>query len=145
MWRRDTAIAVGAAVALLAALVIASGLLAAERKSINWSTDLGKAAEQAAKSKKPLMIDVYTDWCGWCKKLDKDTYSDARVVKLSRKFVCVKVDGDKNTEFVKKYAIQGYPTIVFLNSKSKEIHRVVGYQGPGDFLKSMNEALKKAK
>jgi len=145
MHRRHFAAAASAAAVLVALILGAVVPSAAGKKSIDWSTDLQKAAKQAAKAKKPLMVDVYTDWCHWCKELDKKTYTDARVIDLSRKFVCVKVDGDKNRDFVKKYSIEGYPTIVFLSSKSKEIHRVVGYQGPDDFLKSMKEALKKAK
>ena len=38
----------------------------------------------------------YTDWCGWCKKLDEDTYTDKSVLKLSTSFVCIKVDADNN-------------------------------------------------
>jgi thioredoxin-related protein len=41
------------------------------------------------------MVDVYTDWCGWCKKLDKETYTDAAVVKvLSESYVSAKIKGD---------------------------------------------------
>lgn len=113
-------------------------------KSIKWRTDYKKAVEDAKKYAKPVMIDFYTDWCGWCKKLDKDTYTDSRVVQLSRKFVNIKVDGDKSPDIVKPYKIEGYPTIVFLNAKGKESRRIVGYKDADEFLKIMKQVVEKA-
>lgn len=113
-------------------------------KSIKWRTDYTKAVEDAKKYAKPVMIDFYTDWCGWCKKLDKDTYTDSRVVQLSRKFVNIKVDGDKSPDIVKQYKIEGYPTIVFLNAKGKESRRIVGYKDADEFLKVMKQVVEKA-
>jgi thioredoxin-related protein len=53
------------------------------------------AIVQAKASGKHIMVDVYTDWCGWCKKLDKETYTDAAVMKvLSESYVSAKVKGD---------------------------------------------------
>jgi thioredoxin-related protein len=49
----------------------------------------------AKASGKHIMVDVYTDWCGWCKKLDKETYTDAAVLKvLSESYVSAKIKGD---------------------------------------------------
>lgn len=139
-------------IAILAVMVIsvlATGvLIAAEKKQIKavaWQTDFTKASKAASKSNKPMMVDFYTTWCGWCKKLDSDTYTNSQVVELSQKFVTVKVDGDKYPDLVKKYKVNGYPTIVFLNSKGNEVSRVVGFQNANDFAKSMQSALNKAK
>ncbi len=66
------------------------------------------------------MIDVYTDWCGWCKKLDEDTYSAKSVIKLSEQFVPVKVNAETEGEqmaFAQAYGITGFPTILFLDPK----------------------------
>ncbi|MHB9037706.1 MAG: thioredoxin family protein [Armatimonadota bacterium] len=137
---------------LLATLfvLVTAGLAAqvsvgAQKKSIDWKTDFGKAVKAAQKAKKPLLVDFYTEWCGWCKKLDQDTYTNEDVIRLSKKFVCVKVDGDKHRDLVEKYKIDGYPAILFLDSKSKEVKRVVGYEGPKQFLQDMQDALKTAK
>ncbi len=131
------------AVVVIAAFVVSAAFAAT--RSIKWSYDFEKAAKVAKQTNKPMMVDFYTDWCGWCKKLDKDVYSDARVIELAGKFVCVKVDGDKYSKLVEKYKVDGYPTIVFYNSKTKEVSRVVGYKNADAFVAAMNEALKKAK
>jgi len=94
---------------------------------IEWIYSLDKGLEIAKTENKPIMIDFYTDWCGWCKKLDSDTYSDLGIQELAKSFVCVKLDGDKNRELTSKYGVRGFPTITFLNSEGKEINKNVGY------------------
>lgn len=119
-------------------------LLPPDAYAISWRYNLSDALKAAKKEQKPIMVDFYTDWCGWCKKLDKDTYGDSRVQKLAGQFICVKVDGDRNADLVGKYNIRGYPTILFLDSNGNIAQRIPGYVGPADFLKTMNAVLGKA-
>jgi thiol:disulfide interchange protein len=109
---------------------------------IKWGNSLSEALNTAKSQNKPVMVDFYTDWCGWCKKLDSDTYSDSKVQALADKFVCVKVDGDKDRASVLKYDISGYPTIVFLDNTGKEIDRNVGYAGPEEMAQKMQKLVK---
>jgi len=111
--------------------------------SITWGSDLNSALREAALGKTIVMADFYTDWCGWCKKLDKDTYSDARVQAVAKNFVAVKIDGDKATDLVRKYNINGYPTIMFLRPDGREEKRVVGYVDAGRLIATMNDIIKK--
>lgn len=114
-----------------------------EVKKVVWLTDFDKAAKEAAKTKKPIMIDFYADWCGWCVKLDKEVYTNGKVIEASKKFVNVKIDTDKSESIARKYGIRGLPTILFLSSDSKEVSRVVGYRPADEFLKEMNSVLAK--
>jgi len=91
----------------------------------------------------PVMMDFSTDWCSWCKEMDKDTWSDGRVINRSERFSCIKVDGDDRGDLVSKYKIDGYPTTVFLDPDGTEKHRVVGYLGPDDFIRDQDFALGK--
>jgi len=106
---------------------------------IQWETDFNTALKKAAAQKKPVMVDMYTDWCSWCKVLDKKTYSDSGVIEQAKDFISVKVDGDKNTNLVTKYNILGYPTILFLDHTGKETYRIVGFRPPEDFLPIMKD------
>ena len=102
-----------------------------------------EAKQAAASEHKVVMIDFFTTWCGWCKVLDRNTYTDPAVSKLTdEKFVCVKIDAEKGEgiELAKKYQISGYPTIVFFDEGGKEIDRVVGYEDPGRFVRSLEVA-----
>lgn len=116
---------------------------AASSSSINWKKTYPSAAAEAKASNKLIMIDFYTGWCGWCKKLDADTYPSAEVVKASDKFVSIKLDAEKDSDGVrlaKKFGITGYPTILFLDSKENLQYKVVGYLGPKEFSAEMNKA-----
>ena len=116
---------------------------AAAENSITWVFTLGEGMTLAQSSKKPLMVDFYASWCGWCKKLDKDVYTNPEVVALSKEFVCVKVDTDKYGADASKYGVQGLPTIAFLNADGTVIDKIVGYSPAPDFATSMKKALKK--
>lgn len=128
------------AISLLLAVISVYSAFAGE---IVWENSLRRGEVVAKEENKPVMADFYTDWCGWCTKLDQDTYSNPKVQELATNFVCVKVDGDKYPADVKKYSISGYPTIVFLDSTGKEIDRNVGYAGPEEFTNLMQKVLKK--
>ena len=108
-----------------------------------------------AKNDRPIFIDAYTDWCGWCKKLDKDTFSDPVIAGyLNDNFYPVKFDAESKEpvtfmgrEFINDGTagkahqlavalMQGrmsYPTVIFLNEKGELLAPVPGYRGPADF------------
>lgn len=101
------------------------------------------AKKQAVKEKKKVMIDFYTDWCGWCKVLDRKTYSDEEVGKTAdANFISIKIDAEKGEgiALAKQYKISGYPTILFFSADGQELDRVVGYQDAGHFQRSMTLA-----
>ncbi|MDD5679832.1 MAG: thioredoxin domain-containing protein [Candidatus Omnitrophica bacterium] len=116
-----------------------------EAHAISWERDLDAALKKAKTSQRPVMIDFYTDWCGWCKKLDSDTYSAGNVSDLAKNFICVKIDADKNKSTASKYKVEGYPTIIFLNYEGEIDDRVVGYRDANGFADAMSSVLKKTK
>jgi thioredoxin-related protein len=111
-------------------------------EGINWSKDLNSALAEAKRSDKILMVDVYTEWCGWCKRLDQDTYTDPAVIARSAKFVSLKIDAEKEPDgvaFAKKYRVSAYPTILFLEPDGSVINRIGGYLNGADFFKTMQK------
>jgi thioredoxin-related protein len=125
--------------------IIAVGIVAASARSEvhfqNLSFDAAK--KLAAKEHKKVMIDFYTTWCGWCKVLDRDTYSDATVGKTAdEKFISLKIDAEKGEGrgLAQQYKITGYPTIIFFTADGKVIDKVVGFEDAGKFLRSMKNA-----
>lgn len=129
-------------------LLLATAILftfSMEAHALSWEYNLGAALQKAKTAQKPVMVDFYTDWCGWCKKLDSDTYSNPNVGKLAKDFICVKVDADKYKDDAAKYQVEGYPTILFLNYEGGIDERVVGYRGADDLTSIMSSVLKKTK
>ena len=141
-------------------LVAFIGLMtySAAAQEVNWLS-WNEAATLAATEKNPkkIFIDVYTDWCGWCKKMDKDTFQNAEVAEyMSKNFYMVKLDGEgkepidfkgKTYKYVPsgkrgyhEFAaalLQGrlsYPTVVFMDEQLKMLSPVPGYQKPDPFM-----------
>jgi len=104
-----------------------------------WEESLDMALATAKKESKPVFIEFYVTWQQWCRILDEKTLTDTDVVKLSYKFACVRVDGKESPQLVKKYKVTGYPTIVFLNSRGEQVHRLVGFIPPRPFEREMKD------
>jgi thiol:disulfide interchange protein len=115
---------------------------------VEWGHDYDAALETAKKDKKLVMVDLYTDWCGWCKKLDKDTYSDKDVeAKLTKDFVAVKVNPEKsqrNAKLSSDLGTTGFPHIVFIDANGKKVAEIDGYLPAAQFLEQLNRISEKA-
>lgn len=116
---------------------------------IQFTSDYNAAIATAGREDKIVMLDVYTDWCTWCHKLDKEVYANDKVAaEVNKDFVALKVnpeESDANREFVDKYRIQGFPTILFLNGKGEEIHRLSGFKPVDGFMEELEVAREKAR
>jgi len=139
--------------AACAALTLsASAALAAD----GWGDNLDKAQAQARAEKKLLLLDFTgSDWCPWCIKLDNEVFSQAGFKDYAAKnLVLLEVDFPQtkpqsgalkaqNTRLQSKYKIQGYPTVIVLNSQGDKVGEL-GYQpgGPQAFIAEL-EKLKK--
>ncbi|MEI6278017.1 MAG: thioredoxin family protein [Verrucomicrobiae bacterium] len=138
---------------LSAILLAASTVFAAE----GWQTDYKAALEQAAKENKPALLDFTgSDWCGWCIKLDNETFSQADFKKFAAaNLILVELDfpnnkpqseevKKQNKELQAKYGVEGFPTLVLLDSKGKEIAKNTGYLagGPEAFIAWVKKAAK---
>lgn len=129
--------------------------LASTAQDVKWLT-FEEAIALNEKEPKKIFIDVYTDWCGWCKRMDKNTFQHPAVAALlNEHYYAVKLDAEgsdtihfANRDFVfvpqgrKGYhqlaaaLLQGkmsYPTVVFLNENMEIIQPLPGYQSPEDF------------
>lgn len=123
-------------------LLLVGSVLAGE---INWVKDYDTAAQQAAKSGKIIMADFFTDWCIWCKRLDKTTYTDEKVVGLADKLVSVKINAEREgRSLAQSHGVTGFPTILFLNAKGAVVGRIDGFLPPDAFAEQVSAILAKA-
>ena len=125
-------------------MIVALGLAAAvaygggghAATGIRWERRFEDALKKARASHKPVIVDFWAQWCGWCHRLDKTTYVDPAVVKLAEGFVAVKVntEGDpRETAVAIRYDVSNLPTIMVISPEGRPIARVNGFVGPGQF------------
>jgi thiol:disulfide interchange protein len=118
------------------------------RAAVEWERNYKAALQKARNENKLVMVDMYAAWCGPCRLLDKNTFSNKDVeAKLSNGFIAVKIDLDKSPEapeLARKFAVNAIPHIVFLDADGKRLSDIVGYVPPDDFLKELDGATKKA-
>ncbi|TNE61972.1 MAG: DUF255 domain-containing protein [Bacteroidetes bacterium] len=134
-----------------------------ETPALKWYTWEEAAALQKTNPKK-IFVDVYTDWCGWCKRMDRSTFADEKVASyLAEHFYPVKLNAEQkadiqfNGETFKyvsggngrgihtlAYALldgkMGYPSMVYLNEKYERIMISPGYKEVPDMLKELRFA-----
>jgi thioredoxin 1 len=92
--------------------------------------DWDKALTQAKAQKKLVFIDIYATWCGPCKMLKKNTFTDAKVGEFFNKnFVNVSIDGEKGVgpSLAQKYGITAYPSLIVTDGDGKPVLYTMGY------------------
>jgi thioredoxin-related protein len=128
-----------------------------EPKWYSWNEGYAKSLKDKDKI---IVVDVFTDWCGWCKRMDKDTYAKKEIQDImNKKFIPIKfnpeepgtyeVDNMKLTgpqllSMLTNNQRSGYPTIIFLYPKVREIDLQPGYQNAEQFKLSLDKALVRA-
>ncbi len=102
-----------------------------------------EAVTQAQGAGKPLLVDVYADWCVACVELDEKTYSVPTVAGRVSDFVRLKLDFTKETPWVKemkqKYKITGMPTVIVYDPQGEEVGRFTGFKAPEQFLAFLDQ------
>lgn len=135
-------------------IIALTGFKAPEEK-VNWVT-LDEAQQMVKENPRAIFIDFTAEWCGWCKVMDKNTFSDAEVATfMNEQFYAVKLDydsskkldffGEKLTarELGTKYKVPGLPTILLLSHDSKKSKTLAGYKKPEPFLKGLKSFIDK--
>lgn len=129
---------------------------------IDWMTwDEAVAAHQ--QDPKMVFIDIYTDWCGWCKVMDQRTFTDPKIIEyINRHYYPVKFNAEKEPtinfqgrEFkvvdagrrgihLLAYALlegqMSYPAYVFLNENFERVHTARGFQPAEQFINELDKA-----
>jgi len=152
--KKNTLLLTLAAFVLAAGVVLFSGntyakapkKVAVEKGIVFIEQDWDKALKAAKTQNKLVFIDIYATWCGPCKLLKKNTFTDQKVGEFFNKnFVNVSIDGEKGVgpSLAQKFGITAYPSLIVTNAEGKPVLYTVGYIDAETLLKFADAALKK--
>ncbi len=113
---------------------------------LQWAKNYDEALKRAGEEKKPLLIDVTTDWCGWSKKMDRESFADTAVQKVLRSsFVLLRLNpeaSEQNRKVAERYgAADSYPTLIVANYKGEEIGTHSGFASAKDLSEFLHRYL----
>lgn len=134
----------------LGLLTLTASFLVADEKnkkeSIAW-LEFENAVTTAKKERRLLVVDFYTDWCGWCKVMDRDTYANAKVIKYAKaRLVMAKVNAESSAltryqdqsltyqQLAQSFGVRGYPATVFISPEGEFLTLLSGFIAPDQFL-----------
>ena len=137
--------------------IAACAALAKTSTPEGWTDDYDEALRWAKAQKKLVLVDFSgSDWCGWCKKLDKEVFDTEEFRKgATNEYVLLMVDTPQdqellsekakkqNPKLVEKYKVRGFPTVLVLDAKGEVVFQG-GYEkgGPKKYLKMLKRSVK---
>ena len=143
---------------IITALLMCCAMTQLRAADLTWLTNVPQAQQQAKDQNKLVLMDFTgSDWCGWCKKLDADTFSKQEFADYAQKnLVLVQLDYPQHKEqsddlkkanaaLAQKYSIEGYPTLIAMKPDGKVVWTQVGYLegGPKALIAALDEAKNK--
>ncbi len=126
-------------IVLIVFVVLLSSATNAQESNINFENQpkWKKVLKMSKKQNKPIFVDAYTTWCGPCKTLAKEVFTQKKVADFfNENFINVKMDMEKGEgiELKNSWDIKAFPTLLYFNPQGEIIHRVVGAYGADEFL-----------
>jgi thiol-disulfide isomerase/thioredoxin len=117
-----------AAITLAAATTLATAAQAATGPT--WSRDVDGSLAAARRAGKLVLVDAYADWCGWCKKLEREVFPTPEFVSFARDYVLLRIDvedGGRGTEMADTYGAESLPMLLLLEPSGALAGAVSGY------------------
>ena len=121
---------------------IAAGTCMADR--VNWSSDIEQSLRSANESGKLVLLKFTADWCGYCKKMERETFTRPKLAAVvNEQFVPVLVDADKHQALVRHLKIEGLPALLIVSPEMVILDRISGYQTEAKLLPRLNTVIAK--
>ena len=130
-------------------LFLFAGLAVAKQEDTFRWYNARDGMQKAAGGEKLIMIGVYTTWCGWCERQDRQVFSRQEIRKyLASKFIPIKLNAEDTgsrltfighdlsyAELAQIYNVSAFPTVLFLEPDGTLLYKLPGFQPPDRFMK----------
>ncbi len=107
---------------------------------IAWQDNPERGFEMARQTGKPMMIVFYTDWCPSCKVLESNALKSQAVMAEAQKFVSLRINAEKRTDYAGQFGVSSYPTVIFFDPAGSVLSRFSGAYTPNEVVGEMNAA-----
>jgi thiol-disulfide isomerase/thioredoxin len=117
------------------------------QKIVFQNLNYANAIAKAKKENKLVFLDVYTTWCGPCKMLEKNVFSEPKVGNyFNKNFICIHIDGDteEGQKIAEKLNLEGYPTLYFIDGNDQVMNKSIGYIQVDELMETAKYALEPA-
>ena len=109
-----------------------------------WLTSLPEALAEAKKRDTYILVDLYAEWCGWCKQLEKKVFASPEFIAKARSFVLLRVDTEDGGDGAKLQALheaESLPTTLILDAKGVRAGEIGGYAPTQEFIGYIDQQL----
>lgn len=128
--------------AFLGLSVLLIGSASAFGQAPAWRYDYNSARREAVAKKRPILLDIGTENCFWCKRLDATTFRDPSIANLiNENFIPLKIDAERDAVLTQKLQVQSYPTLVLAAPDGKILAVVEGYVEPSKLMPQLQQAV----
>lgn len=130
----------GNAFQLLALLsVLIFGSQSAEAAQVRWRKNFDKAAQEASRTSKPMLVEFTADWCTYCHKMRRSFENEQLAQHVESCFVPVTVDADRDEKLVESVGVESLPTTLIISPDMKVLKRITGYKSAQQLTAALSE------
>lgn len=109
-----------------------------------WLTSLDEAIQQAQAKDQLILVDLYADWCGWCKRLEQEVYSTSEFQEFAENLVLLQVDtedGGEGTRLQERYDVMSLPTTLILDKNLVKVGEVAGFAPAVSYVRKLEHRI----
>ncbi len=142
--RRLPTLVTGLALLTLISLQVGASLPVGASELSGWMSSLEEAKKSASVSGKPILVDLYADWCGWCKRLEHQVYATPRFKEYASRFVLLRVDVEDRGEgsrLQQRFEAYSLPTTLIVDADLVSVGKVEGFLPVASYIESLEGEL----